>query len=157
PAVGAHRQRAADLGLRRSAADAHRDDLARHVRIAQPERLLDRDLVERIGPVVDAFGDDPRVVGLHLDLRLVILDPLDRDKNLQDFPPFAGRSPRTSQCDTSEAVFFRPPLRPDTSHPRASSSSAPKMALFTVAGEMPSASSPRSCPSLTTSAIRSTY
>src|SRR5207237_7519003 len=146
----------ADLRLRGGGAGAHSHHLGRHVRVAHPQRFLHRDLVERVGAVVHSLGDDPGVVRLHLDPGLVVLDPFDGDQNLHDDPPFAGRSPRTSHCATSAPVFFSGDRLPLISHPRASSSSAPKIARFTVAGETFPSSSPRSCPSRTTSAIRST-
>src|SRR6202521_4448310 len=80
--------------------DAHPPPFRRRVRVAQPEPFLDPDLVEGIGAVVHALGDDPGAVRLHLDLRLVVLDPFDRDQDLQDGPPSAGRSPRTSHSAT---------------------------------------------------------
>ena len=86
-AVGAHGETAADLGGRRGRPDADHDHFAGHVGVAQAQRFLDGDLVEWIRPVVHTVGDDPAVVGLDLDLGLVVLDPLDGDQELHDFPP----------------------------------------------------------------------
>src|SRR5262249_14685585 len=107
--------------------------LGRSVRVAQTERLLDGDLVEGVGPIVHALGDDPGVVGLHLDLGLVVLDSLDGDENLHCLPPEeAGTSPRTNHSATSAAVLRKLVLLPLSSHPSASSSSAPNTARFTT-------------------------
>src|SRR6266851_4596265 len=155
-AVGAHREPAANLGPRRGRADAHHDHFRRHVRVAKPERFFHGDLIERIGPVVHAVRDDPAVVGLDLDLGLVVLDPLDGDQDLHSLPPVScGTSPRTSHSATSCPVFFSDARRPERSHPRANSSRAPKMARLAVPGETEAVSSPFSCPSLTTCAMRS--
>jgi len=74
-AIGAHRERGADLGGRLLAPDRGHGHLAA-VLLAQAERLLDGDLVEGVHLVVDPVGDDPGAVGLHLDLRLGVLHPL---------------------------------------------------------------------------------
>ena len=64
-AVGAHRERGADLGRRLLAPDRGHDDLAA-VLLLQPQRFLDGDLVEGVHLVVHPFGHDPGAVRLHL-------------------------------------------------------------------------------------------
>jgi len=46
------------------------------------ERLLDRDLVERIDDPLDVVGDDSRAVGLDFDVGLGVGDALDSSENL---------------------------------------------------------------------------
>ena len=59
-AVGAHRQRGAQRLLRLGRADRDRDDLGRDALLLQADRLLDRDLVERVHAHLDVGEIDAR-------------------------------------------------------------------------------------------------
>ena len=48
--------------------------------LAQPQRLFDGDLVERVHRHLDVGGLDPGLVRLDPDLDVVVDDPLDRDQ-----------------------------------------------------------------------------
>ena len=76
-AVGAHGQRRAHRlgGLRR--ADRDDDHLGRLAGFLQAQRLLDRDLVERVHRHLDVGEFDAGSVGLDADLHVVIDHPLD--------------------------------------------------------------------------------
>jgi len=107
--VGAHGQRGADLGHRLLRADARDDHLAA-VLLLEPKPLLDGDLVEGIHLVVHAFGDDARSVGLHLDLRLGVLDALRRDQDLEGHGDSltleSTRNTRSSLLHSNVATIF---------------------------------------------------
>ena len=77
PAVGAHRERGADGLGRLLRADRHRDDLGRGAFLLQPDRLFDRDLVERIHRHLDVGKLDAGTVRLDANLDVEIDHPLD--------------------------------------------------------------------------------
>ena len=81
PIASAVRKRLLRLGR----ADRHRDDLGRDALFLEPDRFLDRDLVERVHAHLDVGEIDARAV--HLDPRLdVEIDhALDRDEQLHSF------------------------------------------------------------------------
>ena len=60
--VGAHRQRGAQRLLRLGRADRDRDDLGRDALFLEPDRFLDRDLVERVHAHLDVGEIDPAAV-----------------------------------------------------------------------------------------------
>jgi hypothetical protein len=66
----------------RRRAARHRDDLGRRPLLAQPHRLLDRDLVERVHRHLDVRGVDARAVRPDADLDVEVDDALDRNEDL---------------------------------------------------------------------------
>ena len=81
-AVGAHRERGAQRLLRLGRADRDRDDLGRDALLLEPDRLLDRDLVERVHAHLDVGEIDARPVRLDPRLDVEIDHPLDGDQEL---------------------------------------------------------------------------
>ena len=81
-AIGAHGERGADGLARLRRADRDDDHLARLAGFLLPERLLDRDLVERIHRHLDVGELDSRAVGLETNLDVVVDHPFDGHENL---------------------------------------------------------------------------
>ena len=81
-AVGAHGERGADGLGRLLRADRNRDDLGRLAGFLQPDRLFDRDLVERIHRHLDVGKLDARAVRLDADFDVVVDDPFDGHQDL---------------------------------------------------------------------------
>ena len=75
-----------------------RDDLVGLPGLSQPERLLDRNLVERIHRHLHVRELDAAAVRLHPDLDVVVDHPLDRDQDLHGF----SFRPRRHGCRAPE-------------------------------------------------------
>ena len=80
-AVRAHRQAIAQMRLRICGRDRCDDDFGRDAFFAQPQRLFERDIVERVGRQLDAVGDDAGAVRLDLDAYVEIDNTLVADQN----------------------------------------------------------------------------
>ena len=102
-AVGAHGERGADGLARLRRADRDDDHLGRLAGFLLPQRLLDRDLVERIHRHLDVGEVDARAVRLDADLDVVVDHPLDGHENLH------GRRNSRRTLRSLEAVRGRNP------------------------------------------------
>ncbi|SJM32112.1 hypothetical protein BQ8482_240050 [Mesorhizobium delmotii] len=81
-AVGTHGQRGAQRLLRLLRPDRDNDDLFRLAGLLQPDRLFDRDLVERVHRHLDVGEFHRRTVSLHTNLHIRIHNPLHGHKDL---------------------------------------------------------------------------
>ena len=81
-AIGAHRECGSDGVARLGRADRHDDDFARLAGFLLAQRLLDRDLVERIHRHLDIGEFDPRPIGLDANLDVVVDHPFHGHKDL---------------------------------------------------------------------------
>ena len=130
-AVGAHRERGAQRLLRLGRADRHRDDLGRDALFLEPDRFLDRDLVERVHAHLDVGEIDARAVHLDPRLHVVIDDAFDRDEHFHSHLHRHSResgNPLAQPCSEERDPRFRegdgnyaapaPSLRRRSSSPR---------------------------------------
>ena len=92
--VGAHGERGAQLLLRVGDADAHRQHLDVADALLDAQRLLERDLVERIDAHLDAVEHDPAAVGLDPHAHVVVDDALDTHHDFLHQRSLAYRSGR---------------------------------------------------------------
>jgi RNase H-fold protein (predicted Holliday junction resolvase) len=90
-AVRAHGERGAQRFLRLGRADRDRDDLARHAFFLEPDRFLDRDLVERIHAHLDIGEIDPGAVALDARLDVVVDHPLHGHEHFHRVGSFRNR------------------------------------------------------------------
>jgi len=81
-AVRAHRQAVAQMRLGVGRGDGGHDHFGRHAFLAQAQRFLERDVVERIRRELHAVGDDAGTVRLHLDAHVVVDNALVGDQDL---------------------------------------------------------------------------
>jgi hypothetical protein len=81
-AVGAHGERSAQSFLGRSPTDGDGDDLRPVSALTQAQRLLDRDLVERVHRHLEIGEVDPGAIRLHPNLHIGIDHAFHRDEDL---------------------------------------------------------------------------
>ena len=94
-AVGAHGEAGADRVLRLRRADRDQHDLGRLAGFLQAQRLLDRDLVERVHRHLGVREIDAGAVGLHPRLDVRVDHPLHGHEHLHGVPQdFAARGTR---------------------------------------------------------------
>ena len=78
-AIGAHRETRAQLLLSIRRTNGHDDHFGRAALLLDAQRLLERDLVERIDAHLDAVGHDARAVGFDANADVVVHDALEAD------------------------------------------------------------------------------
>ena len=101
-AVGPHGEPGADRLGGLGGADRHADDLARLPLLLQPERLLDRDLIEGIHRHLDVGELDAAAVALDANFHVVIDDPFDRHQDFHECAlAIGGKGEGSRRCAAS--------------------------------------------------------